>query len=185
MLLDLRQFADDDEWPRAAFVSHTEEKFAFSLDDSLQISGKIDRLDVAADGSAYVIDYKYSAAARTKGKIKNQNLVQAPLYLMAAEKHFSLKPAGMFYVGLKGEVLYVGWKNVASGDTPALTIDVPPKAILSHRTGSRTPPRAHSTSSRKFAAAASKSRLRTRTIAASATRETSAASRPLPMSQFP
>ena len=50
------------------------------------MSGRIDRLDIAPDGSAYVIDYKYSAAQRVKDKLKNENLLQAPLYLMAAER---------------------------------------------------------------------------------------------------
>jgi ATP-dependent helicase/nuclease subunit B len=93
--------------------------------DSLQITGKIDRLDVAPDGSAYVIDYKYSAPAGTKKRVKNENLVQAPLYLMAAEKHFGLKPAGMFYVGLKGEIVYAGWKNSQPTDAAPVSIDVP------------------------------------------------------------
>jgi RecB family exonuclease len=89
-----------------------EEKFVFSLDESLAISGKIDRLDTAPDGRAYVIDYKYSNAQNTKDKLKDENLLQAPLYLMAAEEFFGVKAAGMFYVGLKGGVVYAGWKEV-------------------------------------------------------------------------
>jgi ATP-dependent helicase/DNAse subunit B len=112
MLDDLRGFAADGQWPRGDFQSRMEEKFVFSLDESLAISGKIDRLDTAPDGRAYVIDYKYSNAQNTKDKLKDENLLQAPLYLMAAEEFFGVKAAGMFYVGLKGGVVYAGWKEV-------------------------------------------------------------------------
>jgi ATP-dependent helicase/DNAse subunit B len=112
MLDDLRAFAADGQWPRGDFQSRMEEKFVFPLGESLEISGKIDRLDIARDGRAYVIDYKYSNAQNTKDKLKDENLVQAPLYLMAAEEFFGVKAAGMFYVGLKGGVEYAGWKEV-------------------------------------------------------------------------
>jgi RecB family exonuclease len=115
MLDDLRGFAADNQWPRGEFQSRMEEKFAFRLDESLEISGKIDRLDTAPDGRAYVIDYKYANAQSTKDKLKDENLLQAPLYLMAAEKFFGVKAAGMYYVGLKGGVEYVGWKEIPEG----------------------------------------------------------------------
>jgi ATP-dependent helicase/DNAse subunit B len=115
MLDDLRAFAADGQWPRGEFQSRMEEKFTFPLDESLAISGKIDRLDTAPDGRAYVIDYKYSGAQNTKDKLKDENLLQAPLYLMAAEEVFGVKAAGMFYVGLKGGVVYAGWKQVPEG----------------------------------------------------------------------
>jgi hypothetical protein len=85
MLEDLQAFARDIAWPRASYQSRMEEKFLMRLDDSLEISGKIDRLDVDAEGNAYVIDYKYGG----------------------------VKPAGMFYIGVKGGILYAGWS--ASG----------------------------------------------------------------------
>ena len=115
MLDDLRGFAADGQWPRGDFQSRMEEKFVFSLDESLAISGKIDRLDTAPDGRAYVIDYKYSNAQNTKDKLKDENLLQAPLYLMAAEKFFGVKAAGMYYVGLRGGVEYVGWTEIPEG----------------------------------------------------------------------
>ena len=62
--------------------------------------GRIDRIDIAPDGKAYVIDYKYSRADNVKGKVENENLLQAPLYLMAAEQVLGARPAGVFYVGL-------------------------------------------------------------------------------------
>jgi hypothetical protein len=43
--------------------------------------------------------------------LKDENLLQAPLYMMAAERTFGVKPDGMFYVGLKAGVEYAGWSN--------------------------------------------------------------------------
>jgi ATP-dependent helicase/DNAse subunit B len=123
MLEDLRYFAADGQWPRAGFQSRTEEKFRFPLDGSIEVSGKIDRLDTGPDGRAYVIDYKYSRAEKTKEKLTNENLLQAPLYVMAAEKVFGVQPAGMFYVGLKGgKVVYAGWSETGMLDS----VPVPP-----------------------------------------------------------
>jgi ATP-dependent helicase/DNAse subunit B len=115
MLDDLLGFAADGEWPRGEFQSRMEERFVLRLDESLAISGKIDRLDTAPDGRAYVIDYKYSGAQSTKEKVKDESLLQAPLYLMAAEECFGLEAAGMYYVGLKGGVVYAGWSEVPEG----------------------------------------------------------------------
>ncbi len=111
MRQDLLAFVADDKWQRALFQSRLEEKFQFALDPTLQISGRIDRLDMAADGKAYVIDYKYSGAQRTKGRRTDKNLLQAPLYYMAAKEAFGIEPDGVFYVGLKGGVEYVGWSH--------------------------------------------------------------------------
>jgi ATP-dependent helicase/DNAse subunit B len=110
MLDDLRRFAADSVWPRDLFQSRTEEVFQLPLGD-LMISGKIDRLDTAPDGTAYVIDYKYGAPQRVKARLKNANLLQAPLYLLAAQEFFHLRPAGMFFVGVKAETVYAGWSD--------------------------------------------------------------------------
>src|ERR1019366_1952201 len=110
MLDDLKRFTSLDAWPRGAWKSQTEVEFAFPLAEGLEIFGRIDRLDVAPDGRAFVLDYKYSAAQRVKDKVKNENLMQAPLYMMAAE-HLNFRPAGMFYVGVKGGVEYAGWSD--------------------------------------------------------------------------
>ncbi|HEY2016073.1 MAG TPA: PD-(D/E)XK nuclease family protein [Bryobacteraceae bacterium] len=118
MLDDLRAFAADTRWPRNGFQSRTEEKFLFPLGDGLEISGRIDRIDKAPDGSAYVIDYKYSAAGRVKAKQTDDSLLQAPLYMMAAERVLGVKPVGMYYVGLKRRILYVGWSEAPVAELP-------------------------------------------------------------------
>lgn len=123
MLDDLRAFVADSSWPRQGWTSRFEEPFAFPLAEGLEISGKIDRLDVAADGRAYVFDYKYSNVQNTKNRRKSELLLQAPLYLMAAERCFGARPAGMFYIGLKGSVAYEGWSEEGLMEATSLPPD--------------------------------------------------------------
>src|SRR5579875_1467259 len=110
MLQDLQRFAADTQWQRNGFTSQPEEKFQFALNDSLEITGRIDRLDRDEHDAGYVIDYKYSAVEQVKKK-RSGNQLQGPLYLLATEKHFHVRPAGMFFVALKGKVEYVGWSE--------------------------------------------------------------------------
>ena len=111
MLTDLRAFAADERWQRAGLTSRVEEPFEFELAPSLTIVGKIDRLDTTPAGEAYVIDYKYSNGQNTKNRLEDPNLLQAPLYFMAADKAFHVDPIGVFYLGVRGEILYVGWSD--------------------------------------------------------------------------
>ena len=111
MLADLRAFAADDRWPRGGATSETEKDFEFELAPGLTIRGKIDRLDTTQTGEAYIVDYKYSASQNTKKRLDDPRLMQAPLYFMAAENAFHVHPAGVFYLGVKGEILYVGWSE--------------------------------------------------------------------------
>ena len=111
MLDDLKAFAADEKWRREGWKSRFEAEFQFALDEGLEIKGKIDRIDTAEDGRAYVFDYKYSNAQNTRGRRESELLLQAPLYLMAADRFFHERPVGMFYIGLKGGVHYEGWSE--------------------------------------------------------------------------
>ena len=111
MLDDLLKFAADTQWPRGQFRSRTEEKIYYTLAEDTEIRGKIDRLDEASEGRAFVFDYKYSNAQNTRKKLGDERLLQAPLYLMGAAEQFGVTPAGVFYIGLKGGVEYVGWSD--------------------------------------------------------------------------
>jgi len=65
-----------------------------------------------------VIDYKYSAGSKIRERVEEHaagNLVQAGLYLLAAERQFGLAPAGMLYCGLRKEVVWDGWHMPISG----------------------------------------------------------------------
>jgi ATP-dependent helicase/DNAse subunit B len=120
MLADLEAFAEDRKWRRDGWQSRVEQKFAMPLGQGAELSGKIDRLDIAPDGRAYVLDYKYSATPRVKKRRTDANLLQAPLYALAAERELGVQVAGVFYVGVKGEVLYVGWSDSGLLDSQAL-----------------------------------------------------------------
>lgn len=122
MLKDLETFARDDKWPRGLFQSRAEEKFTFELDPTVKISGKIDRIDRDADGRVYIIDYKYSGAQGTKSKQTNQNLLQPALYTLGAKTALGLNVAGMYYIGLRNNVTYVGWDE---GGAPVQGIQPP------------------------------------------------------------
>jgi ATP-dependent helicase/DNAse subunit B len=108
---DLSAFVADARWRREDFASQMEKDFEFPFDETLVLRGKIDRLDTAPDGRAYVVDYKYSNPATTRGKLTDENLLQAPLYALAAREQFGVRVAGVFYLGLKKEVKYAGWSE--------------------------------------------------------------------------
>jgi ATP-dependent helicase/DNAse subunit B len=122
MLTDLERFAADDRWPRLAFASQMEQKFLFPLAEDLDLSGRIDRIDTAADGRCYVVDYKYSRAQLVKERKKDVPL-QAPLYVIAAEQAFGVKASGFFFVGLKAGVQYAGWSDDGLIDADPLPRD--------------------------------------------------------------
>jgi RecB family exonuclease len=103
---DLRRFVECDRWP-ADYVTEAEVAGRFELDGGLAIRCRIDRLIKTPDGRAFVIDYKYTADARDK--VTNQNLLQGPLYWMAAERGFQLRTAGMYYCSVRDAVEYAGW----------------------------------------------------------------------------
>jgi ATP-dependent helicase/DNAse subunit B len=131
MLEYLLAFAADAQWP-GGFQSRIEETFAFPMNDSLQITGKIDRLDSSPEGLAYVLDYKYSLPKTVAEKLDDPNLLQAPLYVMAAKEQFGLKPAGMFYVGIKGDTRYAGWSDGSAPGFEQLAARPFPENWLAH-----------------------------------------------------
>ncbi len=94
--------------------SQVEEKFEFSLRPGLTLRGRIDRLDVDSRNRAIVVDYKYSAVAKLRERIESSatgDTVQAGVYLMAAERHFKMKPAGMLFCHVKKGVNWDGWHH--------------------------------------------------------------------------
>lgn len=137
ILDDLRAFTAS-----AAFAPHgqrteTEVKFTFALDDTVRLSGRIDRIDHEPDGSVNIFDYKYSPAANTKGRLDDGNLIQAPLYALAARQQFGFETAGVYYIGLKGGASrygpkLAGWGAMQEKDVRA----IPPNWLEEARTRS-------------------------------------------------
>jgi RecB family exonuclease len=93
-------------------LTRVEQEFRFRLTPTLAIRGRIDRLDTAPSGEALVIDYKYSAGNKIRERVEESeggNLVQAGLYMLAAERALNREPAGMLYCGVKKQVAWGGW----------------------------------------------------------------------------
>jgi ATP-dependent helicase/nuclease subunit B len=103
MRADLERFASDTSRP-AGPGTRVEESFELELSGAVALKGRIDRIDTS-DGSVAVIDYKYSKQASDYAK--NENKLQGPLYLLAAQRVFGLEAAAMYYCGLRGGVKYV------------------------------------------------------------------------------
>jgi ATP-dependent helicase/DNAse subunit B len=120
MLDDLTRFVREDRWPRGAFRSQMEAGFEFELAPGVMVRGRIDRIDTDPEGKAFVIDYKYSRAGNVTAKLENENLLQAPLYLMAAEQVHGARAAGVFYVGLRNGLVYAGWSEMPFFDSLAI-----------------------------------------------------------------
>jgi ATP-dependent helicase/DNAse subunit B len=108
MLADVRALVEDPAWAQGYDI-RTEQKFRYKLDAGVEISGRIDRVDVTPTNGGYVIDYKYSGAQNTKSLGTNENLLQPQLYMLAVERFFELRPEGMSYWGFKGGIQRTPW----------------------------------------------------------------------------
>jgi ATP-dependent helicase/DNAse subunit B len=100
-------------WP-----SRVEEPFEFTLRPGLGLKGTIDRLDTGSGQRALVIDYKYSDVNRANQRIaetESGDLVQAGLYLLAAQRVFGVQPAGMLFCFVKNGVKWAGWHTSLPG----------------------------------------------------------------------
>jgi ATP-dependent helicase/DNAse subunit B len=116
MLADLRALVEDPAWTPGHEI-RTEQKFRYTLGAGVEISGRIDRIDVTPEGGAYVIDYKYSGAQNLRNLAVNESLLQPQLYLLALERCFALRPEGMSYWGFKGGVQRTAWTPFDAAQT--------------------------------------------------------------------
>ena len=106
LLEDLRNFFEQEELP-PSLERRVEQKFELELSDDVRVRGRIDRLDRLTDGSALVIDYKYSPAARVAKTARGEEALQGPLYVLAAERLIGLPVKTMYFVALKKYVRIV------------------------------------------------------------------------------
>jgi hypothetical protein len=114
LLANFNAFLEDQRIPIPP-TARVEEKFELTLSSDLKLRGRIDRIDIP---TALVIDYKYSAANRIKERFEDTesgDSVQAGLYLLAAERVFRIKPAGVLFCGLRQEVTWAGWHTSVPG----------------------------------------------------------------------
>ncbi|MBI1786678.1 MAG: PD-(D/E)XK nuclease family protein [Acidobacteria bacterium] len=103
MLDNVRRFLEEPRLPPAVEIQ-TEWPFRMPVADSLEVRGRVDRIDKRADGTAVVIDYK-----RSTPDLRKTNRLQGPLYALAVERGLGLKPVGMFYCSLKRRHEIRGW----------------------------------------------------------------------------
>jgi RecB family exonuclease len=66
------------------------------------LHGAIDRIDRAADGRAFVHDYKLASSVTPASKFEEKAKLQLPLYLLAAQTHWGAEPVGGVYHPLRG-----------------------------------------------------------------------------------
>jgi ATP-dependent helicase/DNAse subunit B len=118
LMRHFRGFLDDTQFALRGWSTRVEEKFTYALNPLVNITGRIDRLDIAAENQALVIDYKYSAGNKIKERVEDTgegHLVQGGLYLAAAARTFGLDPVGMLFCGLKKDVTWDGWHVPMAG----------------------------------------------------------------------
>jgi ATP-dependent helicase/DNAse subunit B len=123
MRADLERFVAKYGKPATA-GTRIEEAFQFAVDETLQLRGRIDRMDIEPDGRANVVDFKYSK--RASELAKDEDRLQGPLYLLAVEKAFQRKAGSMFYCGLRDDVQIkeqtVTRERLAAAEATALRI---------------------------------------------------------------
>lgn len=113
---DLEAFEKDRTWP-ARFEALTEQQFEMEVNPSLRLSGRIDRIDRLPDGSAIVVDYKYSNRQNTRSKTTDDTKLQGPLYVHAVEQKLGCRVSAMVYLSLREKCYAYGW-----GEVPGLTL---------------------------------------------------------------
>jgi hypothetical protein len=112
LMRNFRGFLDDRQFELRGWSTRVEEKFSYPLNSLVNITGRIDRLDVGAANEALVIDYKYSAGNKIRERVDDTgggHLVQGGLYLAGAARTFGLDPVAMLFCGLKKHVTWDGW----------------------------------------------------------------------------
>jgi len=112
LMRHFRGFLDDTQFALRGWSTRVEEEFSYPLNPLVNITGRIDRMDIGPANQALVIDYKYSAGDKIKERVDDTgegHLVQGGLYLAAAARAFGLDPVAMLFCGLKKDVTWGGW----------------------------------------------------------------------------
>ncbi len=123
MRADLVRFAADDRWPRGN-QADTEKELTIHLSETAIIGAKIDRLETLPDGSKVIVDYKYSNATNTRGKVDDETKLQGPLYVHGVQA--DERVSAMVYYSLRRDSNNVQPKPFGWGDVPGLKANLEP-----------------------------------------------------------
>ena len=107
---NLEIFVNAGQLPRTG-ESEFERPFRIELPGGVEVTGRIDRIDVDEQGRALVVDYKYKSAQNIKKQVAAHDqghLVQGGIYLRALQA-IGYKPAGMVYAGFRSGASFGGW----------------------------------------------------------------------------
>jgi RecB family exonuclease len=117
LLRTLDRFIKEARLP-GSWKSDVEQSFELKLDDGLILKGRIDRIDLAPDGKALVIDYKYSGPEKIRERVKaheDGSRIQGGAYMLAVGQRFGKEVAGMLFAGLRKRVTWDGWHIPLAG----------------------------------------------------------------------
>ncbi len=91
-----------------------EQDYTLPLAEELTLGCRVDRIDVAPDGKALIIDYKYSSPESVRKLVKGHAeglRIQGGIY-MRALIHEGRECAGMLFAGLRNLPAWDGWQTV-------------------------------------------------------------------------
>ena len=91
-----------------------EQAYTLPLAEELTLGCRVDRIDVAPDGKAIVIDYKYSSPESVRKLVNGHTeglRIQGGIY-MRALIHEGRECAGMLFAGLRNLPAWDGWQTV-------------------------------------------------------------------------
>jgi len=111
LLRNLKRFLKILELPGAVY-SKPETSFQFDVGREFIVRGRIDRIDYFEDGSALVIDYKYSPLPTIANLVKaheHGTRVQGALYMLALEQQPGRRVCGMLFGAIRNGPGWRGW----------------------------------------------------------------------------
>jgi ATP-dependent helicase/DNAse subunit B len=91
-----------------------EQDYTLPLAEELTLGCRVDRIDVAPDGKALIIDYKYSSPEGVRKLVRGHAeglRIQGGIY-MRALLHEGRECAGMLFAGLRNLPAWDGWQTV-------------------------------------------------------------------------
>jgi DNA helicase-2/ATP-dependent DNA helicase PcrA len=96
----LKQFLAETDSASPPEVLHTEEWFDLQVAGT-KLTGRIDRMDRAPDGSVVIVDYK---TGRARSQEDADESLQLSIYAMAAQQNWGYRVSGLVFHNLEGNI---------------------------------------------------------------------------------